>query len=574
MARARITGLRAPGVGHRAHRRRPRRPAPAARGRAARRRAGRRAAPAARRATRCATSASRRRRGRRDAGRWPRTRPSSSRSTTRSSPAVVDPRAATDASRPAGAAPAATSTARSPPPRTSCARTTRSRAWSPRRSSRAARLAAGDARAAHAVVLGAGHAPPARRPRARPRAPGGHAAGRAARRRRRVRLQGHARAGGRGGGRGGAAPRPPGQVGRGPLRELPRRATRAAACAAAVELALDADGRMLALRARASSPTSAPTCCRAPPIPPHTTAMLLRGCYDIPAVEVARHRRAHGQGPDRALPRRRAGPEATLPDRAHDRPGRARAGARPDRAAPAQPGARASRTRTALGWTYDSGDYERCLDRALELLGPSAGADGDGCRPRRRALRRARRRPVGGRRGRRVDADGAWSSAAARPRTARATRRCSPRSPPTGSASSSATSSCASATAAVVPRGIGDVRLAARWRWAARPSRWPPRQLRERCRALAARGWTPRTSRRCRAASDAGRPAGHAARARGRLRRRPGGVRALRLRPGVLLRRLRGDVAVDPETGASTSCASSRSTTPGGSSTRCSPRAR
>src|SRR5919197_2256731 len=31
--------------------------------------------------------------------------------------------------------------------------------------------------------------------------------------------------------------------------------------------------------------------------------------------------------------------------------------------------------RTPLGWTYDSGDYERCLDLALELLGDVAAAD-------------------------------------------------------------------------------------------------------------------------------------------------------------------------------------------------------
>ncbi len=54
---------------------------------------------------------------------------------------------------------------------------------------------------------------------------------------------------------------------------------------AEVELALDADGRMLALRARIVAdlggyllPTTA--------IPPHTMAMLMTGCYAIPAAEV------------------------------------------------------------------------------------------------------------------------------------------------------------------------------------------------------------------------------------------------------------------------------------------------
>ena len=32
--------------------------------------------------------------------------------------------------------------------------------------------------------------------------------------------------------------------------------------------------------------------------------------------------------------------------------------------------------RSALGWTYDSGDYERCLDRALELVGPKPSGSG------------------------------------------------------------------------------------------------------------------------------------------------------------------------------------------------------
>ena len=54
--------------------------------------------------------------------------------------------------------------------------------------------------------------------------------------------------------------------------------------------------------------------------------------------------------------------------------------------------------KTALGWTYDSGDFERCLDRALELLGTRvrsrrfarAQASRRG-RPRRRPRSGARR---------------------------------------------------------------------------------------------------------------------------------------------------------------------------------------
>jgi carbon-monoxide dehydrogenase large subunit len=52
-----------------------------------------------------------------------------------------------------------------------------------------------------------------------------------------------------------------------------------------VELALDGDGRMLGVRARLWADLGAyllPTTA----IPPHTAAMLMTGCYDIPAAEV------------------------------------------------------------------------------------------------------------------------------------------------------------------------------------------------------------------------------------------------------------------------------------------------
>ena len=53
-------------------------------------------------------------------------------------------------------------------------------------------------------------------------------------------------------------------------------------------------------------------------MPPHTAAMLLTGCYDIRSGRGGRHRRAHEQGADRALPRRRAA-RGDLPDRDDDR---------------------------------------------------------------------------------------------------------------------------------------------------------------------------------------------------------------------------------------------------------------
>jgi carbon-monoxide dehydrogenase large subunit len=100
--------------------------------------------------------------------------------------------------------------------------------------------------------------------------------------------------------------------------------------------------------------------------------MLLSGCYDIPCVEVvvtgARTNKVP-TGPYRGAGR----PEATyLIETTID-------------AAARQLGVDALDLRrrnlvrsfpykTALGWTYDSGDFERCLDTALELLGPKVKA--------------------------------------------------------------------------------------------------------------------------------------------------------------------------------------------------------
>jgi carbon-monoxide dehydrogenase large subunit len=134
------------------------------------------------------------------------------------------------------------------------------------------------------------------------------------------------------------------------------------------ELAVGADGRFLALRARLYADLGAylyPTTA----VPGHTTAMLLTGAYAIPAAEVTLLGAATNKPP--TGPYRGAGrPEAALViERLVELAARQlgvdpfelrRRNFVPRDAFPYE---------TPLGWVYDSGDYERCLDRALELLG-------------------------------------------------------------------------------------------------------------------------------------------------------------------------------------------------------------
>jgi carbon-monoxide dehydrogenase large subunit len=139
-----------------------------------------------------------------------------------------------------------------------------------------------------------------------------------------------------------------------------------------VELALDEDARMLAVRARIRAdlggylmPTTA--------IPTHTTAMLMCGVYDIQAVDVevvGRRTNKVPTGPYRGAGRPEAAyfVECTVDVAARE------LGIDPlelrrrnlIRSFPYE---------TALGWTYDSGDYERCLDMAAELVRPERRSD-------------------------------------------------------------------------------------------------------------------------------------------------------------------------------------------------------
>ena len=131
-----------------------------------------------------------------------------------------------------------------------------------------------------------------------------------------------------------------------------------------VELAISSDGRMLAVRARLHADLGA-YLFTSTPVSAHTTAMLITGAYAIPAAEVvvvgARTNKVP-TGPYRGAGR----PEAAyLIERMVDE------AARELDLDPVEL-RRRNLVRdfpheTPLGWTYDSGDYERCLDRALEL---------------------------------------------------------------------------------------------------------------------------------------------------------------------------------------------------------------
>jgi carbon-monoxide dehydrogenase large subunit len=137
---------------------------------------------------------------------------------------------------------------------------------------------------------------------------------------------------------------------------------------ASVELALDRGGRILAVRASILADLGAyllPTTA----IPPHTTAMLMTGCYDVPAAAVS----VRGARTDKVPtgPYRGAGrPEAAYfleltVDRAARELGIDPVALRRRNLIRGFP------HRTVLGWTYDSGDYARCLDTALSLLEPA-----------------------------------------------------------------------------------------------------------------------------------------------------------------------------------------------------------
>ncbi len=346
-----------------------------------------------------------------------------------------------------------------------------------------------------------------------------------------------------------------------------------------VELALDADGRMLALRARLWADLGA-YLYSTTAIPPHTAAMLMCGVYDIGAAEVeligARTNKVP-TGPYRGAGR----PEAAyFLERAVDDAARAigidRVELRRRNLVRTFP------HRTPLGWTYDSGDYDRCLDLALELAaeaprGRRARRDGD----RLGDVRGARRRPVGERGGdRRAERPRGHSQ---RLLAARAGTRDDVRA----DRGRPARRGDRRRRAALRRHGGGPARhrhfrepLDGDGRFRDRGRAGPDRGTRRRP------GRTP--ARRRRGRGDLGRRGVHGSRRRyglargsgggrlpagqasGRRGRRPAGLGALPLAARLLLGRLRRDASRStPRPASCASCTSPRSTTAARGRTRC-----
>jgi len=139
-----------------------------------------------------------------------------------------------------------------------------------------------------------------------------------------------------------------------------------------VEMALDADGRILGVRAKILADLGA-YLWPSTPIPPHTAGMLMGGGYDVPAVAVevtgARTNKVP-TGPYRGAGR----PEGNyFVERTVDDAARA-LGMDPIELRRRNI-VRSFPYPSALGLTYDSGDYDRCLELALRAVEPEHRAD-------------------------------------------------------------------------------------------------------------------------------------------------------------------------------------------------------
>jgi carbon-monoxide dehydrogenase large subunit len=141
-----------------------------------------------------------------------------------------------------------------------------------------------------------------------------------------------------------------------------------------LELALDGDGRILGLRARLWADLGA-YLLTTTPVPPHTAATLIPGCYEIPAASVEITGSQTNKVP--TGPYRGAGrPDAAymieaLIDDAARQTGIDRISLRRRNLIRTFPHL------TVTGLEYDSGNFEGCLDLALELLGDARRAVAD-----------------------------------------------------------------------------------------------------------------------------------------------------------------------------------------------------
>ena len=162
--------------------------------------------------------------------------------------------------------------------------------------------------------------------------------------------------------------RPAGEMDRRAQRRHPQRRRTPATTSSMPTLALDKDGKFLALRVDQASAISAPICRPARAMPPigHRSAGR-RHLYASPALHVrfsGMLTNTHAIG---ALSRRRPA-RGVLHDRAADRHRRAR-----DEHRPAELRRRntippsAMPYKTPLAFTYDSGEFEENMDRALKL---------------------------------------------------------------------------------------------------------------------------------------------------------------------------------------------------------------
>ena len=132
------------------------------------------------------------------------------------------------------------------------------------------------------------------------------------------------------------------------------------------ELAVDGDGKILALRAKTKANLGGYLSTFASSVPTYLYAPLLSGQYDIPAIYCEVDGVYTNTAPVDAY--RGAGrPEATfVVERLVEVAARA-ARAGPGRVPPSRISSRSFPHATPVIMTYDAGDYDACLDKALEL---------------------------------------------------------------------------------------------------------------------------------------------------------------------------------------------------------------